>query len=94
MAVLGHELGHWKLNHVLKNVIISEVHIFMMFALFAYLYQLQTLYTAFGFDKGEMPILIGLMIILQFITAPYNALLDFMMTALSRRFEFQVLVLK
>jgi STE24 endopeptidase len=25
LAVLGHELGHWKLNHVLKNLIISEV---------------------------------------------------------------------
>lgn len=25
LAVLGHELGHWKLNHVLKNIVISEV---------------------------------------------------------------------
>lgn len=88
LAVLGHELGHWSLNHVLKNILISQVHIFMMFALFAYLYQLQMLYTAFGFPN-EKPILIGLMIILQFITAPYNAVLDFAMTVLSRRFEFQ-----
>ena len=46
------------------------------------------LYEAFGFIN-ERPLLIGLMIILQFITAPYNALLDFAMTCLSRRFEFQ-----
>ncbi|MCL4139232.1 UNVERIFIED_CONTAM: hypothetical protein GTU68_015161 [Idotea baltica] len=25
VAVLGHELGHWKLNHVLKSIIISQV---------------------------------------------------------------------
>lgn len=25
LAVLGHELGHWKLNHNLKNLIISNV---------------------------------------------------------------------
>ena len=25
LAVLGHELGHWKLNHVLKNILISQV---------------------------------------------------------------------
>jgi STE24 endopeptidase len=25
LAVLGHELGHWKLNHVLKNIIIAQV---------------------------------------------------------------------
>jgi STE24 endopeptidase len=89
LAVLGHELGHWKLNHVMKNIVIAEVHIFAMFALFGYLYQHQLLYTAFGFDDGERPVLIGLMIILQFVTAPYNAVLDFAMTALSRRFEFQ-----
>ena len=77
LAVLGHELGHWKLNHVLKNIIIAEAHIFAMFALFGYLYQHQMLYTAFGFQDGERPVLIGLMIILQFITAPYNAVLDF-----------------
>ena len=88
LAVLGHELGHWKLNHVFKNLVISEVHIFFMFALFGYLYHLQPLYTAFGFPD-EQPVLIGLMIILQFITAPYNAILNFAMTALSRRFEFQ-----
>ena len=34
LAVLAHELGHWSLNHVLKNIVISEVHIFLMFALF------------------------------------------------------------
>ena len=89
LAVLGHELGHWKLNHVLKNIMISEVHILAMFALFGYLYSHQALYAAFGFNDGERPVLIGMMIILQFITAPYNAVLDFAMTALSRRFEFQ-----
>lgn len=89
LAVLGHELGHWKLNHVLKNIVIAELHIFAMFALFGYLYKHQLLYTAFGFVDGEMPVLIGLMIILQFITAPYNTVLDFLMTVQSRRFEFQ-----
>lgn len=26
LAVLGHELGHWKLNHVVKNIIIMQVN--------------------------------------------------------------------
>jgi STE24 endopeptidase len=25
LAVLAHELGHWKLNHVLKNIVIMQV---------------------------------------------------------------------
>ena len=26
VAVLGHELGHWKMNHVLKNILIAQVN--------------------------------------------------------------------
>ena len=25
LAVLGHELGHWKLGHTVKNIVISQV---------------------------------------------------------------------
>ena len=28
VAVLGHELGHWKLNHVMKNIVIGQVKIY------------------------------------------------------------------
>lgn len=88
LAVLGHELGHWKLNHVLKNIVIGQVQIFLMFALFAYLSKSDPLYQAFGFSDSK-PVLIGLMIVLQYITAPYSALIGFLMSVLSRHFEFQ-----
>jgi len=88
VAVLGHELGHWSLNHVLKNIIIGQVQIFLMFALFAYLSKSSPLYQAFGFQDSQ-PVLIGLMIVLQYITAPYSALIGFLMSVLSRTFEFQ-----
>ena len=29
VAVLGHELGHWKLNHVMKNIVIGQVQIYI-----------------------------------------------------------------
>jgi len=88
LAVLGHELGHWKLNHVLKNIVIGQVQIFLMFALFAYLSKSSSLYAAFGFHDSK-PVLIGLMIVLQYITAPYSAVVGFFMSVLSRMFEFQ-----
>ncbi|CAB1334932.1 unnamed protein product [Coregonus sp. 'balchen'] len=71
LAVLGHELGHWKLGHTVKNIVIS-----------------QELFMAFGFYDSQ-PTLIGLMIIFQFIFSPYNEVLSFCLTVLSRRFEFQ-----
>ena len=31
LAVLSHELGHWKLGHVLKNFVISQVRLLKLF---------------------------------------------------------------
>jgi len=33
LAVLSHELGHWKLNHILKNLAIGQVRIFSKYIL-------------------------------------------------------------
>lgn len=88
LAVLGHELGHWKLGHTVKNIVISQMNSFLCFFLFAVLIGRKELFMAFGFHDTQ-PTLIGLMIIFQFIFSPYNELLSFCMTVLSRRFEFQ-----
>jgi STE24 endopeptidase len=88
LAVLGHELGHWKLNHVLKNLVIGQVQLFLMFLLFALMSKSKPLYAAFGFEDIQ-PVLIGLMVVLQFILAPYSSVVNFLMTMLSRKFEFQ-----
>uniref|UniRef100_A0A4W3JBB0 CAAX prenyl protease n=1 Tax=Callorhinchus milii TaxID=7868 RepID=A0A4W3JBB0_CALMI len=88
LAVLGHELGHWKLGHTVKNIVISQVNSFFCFFLFAVLMDRKELFSAFGFYDSQ-PTLIGLMIIFQFIFSPYNEVLSFCLTVLSRRFEFQ-----
>ncbi|KAG8451526.1 hypothetical protein GDO86_003651 [Hymenochirus boettgeri] len=88
LAVLGHELGHWKLGHTVKNILISQVNSFLCFFIFAVLIGRKELFAAFGFHSTQ-PTLIGLMIIFQFIFSPYNEVLSFCLTVLSRRFEFQ-----
>uniref|UniRef100_A0A3Q2U188 CAAX prenyl protease n=1 Tax=Fundulus heteroclitus TaxID=8078 RepID=A0A3Q2U188_FUNHE len=71
LAVLGHELGHWKLGHTVKNIVISQMNSFLCFSLFAVLIGRRELFVAFGFTESQ-PTLIGLMIIFQFIFSPYN----------------------
>ncbi|XP_077540975.1 CAAX prenyl protease 1 homolog isoform X1 [Haemaphysalis longicornis] len=88
LGVLAHELGHWKLSHVMKNFIIGQIHLFFCFLIFSLLYSDDRVYRAFGFYNTR-PVLIGLLLIFMYIFSPYNTLLDFFMTALSRRFEFQ-----
>merc|ERR1719369_1169890 len=92
VAVLGHELGHWKMNHVLKNIVIGQVQIFLMFALFAYLSKSKPLYLAFGFEDSQ-PVLIGLMIVLQYITAPYSAVIGFLMSVSPDILSFRLMSL-
>ncbi|XP_022289103.2 CAAX prenyl protease 1 homolog isoform X1 [Crassostrea virginica] len=87
LAVLAHELGHWKLNHVLKNFFISQLNMFLCFMVFAFLSKEVVIYRAFGFDT--QPTLIGLMIIFQFIFSPYHEVLGFIMIIWSRHCEFQ-----
>ncbi|XP_071498680.1 CAAX prenyl protease 1 homolog [Diadema antillarum] len=88
LAVLAHELGHWKLGHNLKNFVISQVNIFLCLFLFALLIERTEFFNAFGF-YDTYPTLIGLLIIFQFVFSPYNEVLSFLMTVLTRRFEFQ-----
>lgn len=87
LAVLSHELGHWYLNHVLKQLVLSQVNLFLCFMVFALLMKEQILYSAFGFHS--QPTLVGLIIIFQFIFAPYNEVLSFVITYITRQFEFQ-----
>lgn len=89
LAVLGHELGHWKLGHVTKNIIIMQVHLFLMFLVFGNVFKYPPFYVAMGFQPGTRPILVGLLIVFTYVLAPYNALMNFAMTILSRRFEYQ-----
>ncbi|KFD57165.1 hypothetical protein M513_02050 [Trichuris suis] len=87
LAVVGHEIGHWKLWHNTYNIIIMEVSLFAQLAAFAWLYKQPILYNAFGF-YDEYPVVIGLLVILQFILAPITDILSVMLVALTRRMEF------
>jgi len=87
LAVLGHELGHWKLNHVFRGIVISQLNLLLIFSAFGLLHRWAPLYEAFGF--AERPALIGLMIVMQYVFAPYNELLSLFMNMFSRYNEFQ-----
>ncbi|XP_031634815.1 CAAX prenyl protease 1 homolog isoform X2 [Contarinia nasturtii] len=89
LAVLAHELGHWKLGHVTKNIIFMQFHLLLMFVTFAYLFKYDPLYRAVGFRVGERPVLVGLLLIVSYVLGPYNALINFLMTIVSRTFEYQ-----
>lgn len=88
LAILSHELGHWNHMHVIKNLFIVEVNLFLMFTFFSVIFRYPLLYKAVGFENSQ-PILAGLLIVMQYVMIPYNNIIQFIQTCLSRRFEYQ-----
>nr|AEE63649.1 unknown [Dendroctonus ponderosae] len=88
LAVLSHELGHWSRNHNIKNLVIGQVNLFLLFTVFGVTFKYPKLYTALGFYRSK-PVLVGLFVVLQYVMMPYNTVLSFLMTVLSRKFEFE-----
>lgn len=88
LGVLAHELGHWKCSHIYKSIALTEINLLLLFTAFGLLFEYPMLYKALGFYNSQ-PVIIGLIVVLQMILAPYNSILSFFVTALSRKFEFE-----
>jgi len=86
VAVLAHELGHWKLKHTVYNFAAMQLVVIVQFTLFAVVRHTTGLYTAFGFDSK--PALISLLLF-QYIVSPVDHVVSLLFNLLSRRFEFQ-----
>ncbi len=86
-AVLGHELGHWALSHTTQTLIITQIHLFTIFALFSMFVSNKSLFNSFGFFH-ETPVLIGFMLFND-ILQPVESLISFFMHLLSRKHEFE-----
>ncbi|KAI9290052.1 peptidase family M48-domain-containing protein [Umbelopsis sp. AD052] len=85
-AVLAHELGHWSMNHTLKILIVTQLHLLALFWLFSLFISNTALYQSFGFSTK--PILIGF-ILFQYIYAPVENVINFLMHVYSRKNEYE-----
>lgn len=85
-AVIGHELGHWKMNHITKMLIFNQAHIFSIFYLFSKVVDNPEFYKDFGFDT--MPVLIGFFLF-QMLLTPVESVLQFLLHIMSRKHEFE-----
>ncbi len=44
VAVLAHELGHWKHNHTMKGLALTQVQLFLTFFAFSKCFKWATMY--------------------------------------------------
>ncbi|CAA2992979.1 CAAX prenyl protease 1 homolog [Olea europaea subsp. europaea] len=86
VAVIAHELGHWKLNHTVYSFIAVQILTFLQFGGYTLVRNSKDLFQSFGFDT--QPVLIGL-ILFQHTVIPLQHLVNFVLNLVSRAFEFQ-----
>lgn len=87
VAVLAHEIGHWKKSHLFQMVAFSEVNMLITFTLLTAFIENKSLYSAFGFN-GITPALVGF-ILFESINLPVDCLTTFLFNLLSRTNEFE-----
>mmetsp|Transcript_11677 Transcript_11677/g.29530 ORF Transcript_11677/g.29530 Transcript_11677/m.29530 type:complete len:223 (+) Transcript_11677:102-770(+) len=89
LAILAHELGHWKCRHTPILFVLSMTVLLLQLSLYTFVSNSAGLFESFGFhDREDRPALIGL-ILFSFISGPSDVVIEFLSNILSRRFEFQ-----
>ncbi len=86
VAILAHEIGHYKKKHIQKSMIISFVHTGVLFYLLSLFLFDKGLYSAFF--MREQQIYAGL-IFFGMLYSPIEIVLSIFMNALSRKNEFE-----
>lgn len=86
VAVLAHEIGHYKKKHIMKNMGISIVSTGVMFALLSIFLQVQGLFDAFYMD--QMSVYAGLLFF-GLLYSPIETVLGIVMQVLSRKYEYE-----
>ncbi|KOC70223.1 CAAX prenyl protease 1 like protein [Habropoda laboriosa] len=87
VAVLAHELGHWKYNHVLKGFIIGQLCLLINIFLYGKLMNYKPMFYAFGFVDTQ-PTIVGFIIVTVYMLMPLNVFIKFI-NILLRKFEFE-----
>lgn len=73
VAIVCHEMGHWKHGHLVEEMILTTIDINLLFLVFSYVYQNSILYEAFEFPKtSKKPIFLGLHIIVNYLLDIWN----------------------
>jgi STE24 endopeptidase len=86
VAVLAHEVGHFRLRHVLTGTVIGVAHSGLMLALLQLVIGQEGLYRAFFVER---PSVAAGLVLFGLLAAPLDRLLSIALHALSRRHEHQ-----
>lgn len=86
VAVLAHEMGHFKLNHIMQMLIASIIQTGLMFYLLSFFLSNTLLSEAFSMTETSI---YSSLVFFGFLYSPINLLISLLFNSLSRRNEFE-----
>lgn len=86
IAIIAHEVGHYKKRHIIKGMIISIIHTGILFYLLSLFIDNRALFDAFGME--QISVYAGL-VFFGLLYSPIELLLSVGMNYLSRKYEYE-----
>ncbi|KAK2954667.1 putative CAAX prenyl protease 1 like protein [Blattamonas nauphoetae] len=87
-AIVGHEIGHSKHNHLWKRISLIFFQMFLLFFGFSVCIDTPLLYTLYGFDSNEKHAFIGILGFM-FLMSPVGSIITLLVNIFTRKFEYQ-----
>jgi len=88
LAILAHEVGHYKKKHIIKGMITSILHSGIMLYILGLFIKMPELHAAFGMVSIHPSVYAGL-IFFSLLYAPIELILSIFLNILSRKHEFE-----
>ena len=86
VAVLAHEMGHFKLKHIIKMLIVSIIQTGFIFFLLSLILENRGLFDAFGMEHVSI---YASLIFFGFLYSPVNMVISLLFNMLSRKHEYE-----
>lgn len=86
LAVLAHEMGHYKLKHIIKMTLASIIHMGLVFYILSFFLNNEGLSQAFGMKQTSI---YASLIFFGFLYSPISTLLSILFNILSRKHEYE-----
>ncbi len=86
VAVLAHEMGHYKMKHIRRMLVVQTV--FLLFGLYilSFLLNYRPLFAAFGLDNPSNP---AALVLFSLLSGPFTFYLGPLINRLSRKHEYE-----
>lgn len=86
LAVLAHEMGHYKMKHIRRMLVVQSIFLFLGLYVLSLLVNYRPLFSAFGLDNASN---YGALVLFSLLAGPFTFYVGPLMHLLSRKHEYE-----